>query len=673
MAERSGSRPIRNTNVEGKIRKEGFNPTGQNSPPTATESVGSGSRGVQDIRRKSSGVTDAVLSDQFRSASSSSLPKTISPSAGSPSAGSLFGRSPNKRTSISQGGSSFEAKLFPDRYATRLSPKAADENVDKRPEEKESADGEKGHGKEGGGKQKDAETQEGKTTAGGNAGEGAAGGEKKPSKAERKAAKRAALASGSGNAAASGGASGSGGPGGPTGASGSGHPQAGGAERKSQKQMTKAERRELQEKQRAEKQARIEAGLPPRPKPDAKPSSGAGPSTPSATSRQSSTPELHVSTARAKSENQPAPSYPTLAIFSHLPPFTKASPAHDVRADGANTNIHPMVEVLNLKFSEWVIAGGNARCVAMMLVFKQVISDYETPRGTSLQHNLITHIGKQVDYLTKYRSLAASMKTAIRFVKSAIVNVSIDMPDEDAKVHLCEKIDEFVRERIEFADKAIVDSELNSGRIKDGDVIMVYAKSSVVLQLLLAAHKKGTNFRVIVIDSRPKVEGRAMAQALGNAGISVTYGWLNSLAYVMKVVTKCYLGASAIFNNGGVLSRLGTAVVAMSAKNANKPVIVLCETYKFMDTVRLDSIVWNELGDPTELSIIGNRGASPPSSTTRPKPPKTILGDDPTLTLVNLHYDLTPPTFVDLIMCEFGPIAPDGVGAMIRFAADREG
>jgi len=69
----------------------------------------------------------------------------------------------------------------------------------------------------------------------------------------------------------------------------------------------------------------------------------------------------------------------------------------------------------------------------------------------------------------------------------------------------------------------------------------------------------------------------------------------------MKEVTKVFLGAHTLFSNGTVLSRAGTASVAMTAHSFNVPVIVCCETYKFTERVQLDSFVFNELGDPDEL------------------------------------------------------------------------
>jgi len=51
--------------------------------------------------------------------------------------------------------------------------------------------------------------------------------------------------------------------------------------------------------------------------------------------------------------------------------------------------------------------------------------------------------------------------------------------------------------------------------------------------------------------------------------------------------------------------RIGTALVAMEANEADKPVIVLCETIKFTERIALDSIVHNEIAPADDLVIPG--------------------------------------------------------------------
>ncbi len=117
-------------------------------------------------------------------------------------------------------------------------------------------------------------------------------------------------------------------------------------------------------------------------------------------------------------------------------------------------------------------------------------------------------------------------------------------------------------------------------------------RSSVVQKVLLEAWAVGTRFSVIVVDSRPMLEGISVHPA-----IPCTYLLLPALGSVISEVSIVLVGAHSIHSNGAVFSRAGTALVAMMAKQHSVPVVVCCGTYKFSEGVRLDSFTKNELGD----------------------------------------------------------------------------
>jgi translation initiation factor eIF-2B subunit delta len=195
------------------------------------------------------------------------------------------------------------------------------------------------------------------------------------------------------------------------------------------------------------------------------------------------------------------------------------------------------------------------------------------------------------------------MGNAIRWLKLEISKVDIDLPEAEAKKNICESIDIFIRERVTYADQVIAQS--TAEKIRDGDVILTYAKSSIVQKALVKAHRDGKNFRVIVVDSRPLHEGKHLAAALVELGMDVKYCLMNGLAHNIQDATKVLLGAHAMMSNGRLFSRIGTALVAMEANEADKPVLVLCETIKFTERVALDSIVHNEIAPADELVVPG--------------------------------------------------------------------
>ncbi|KAJ1656859.1 hypothetical protein IWQ61_003642 [Dispira simplex] len=344
-----------------------------------------------------------------------------------------------------------------------------------------------------------------------------------------------------------------------------------------------------------------------------------------------------------------------LPLVAHLeertyPPTTADAPP----------GLHPLVRSVGLQFAEFKICGSNARCIAMLQAFKQVIEDYQTPPYTTLCRHLPTYLSPQINYLVSMRPLAVAMGNAVRFLKLNISFLDIDLPESNAKQTLIEGIDEFIRERIIVADRVIVQYGLQ--KIQDGDVVLTYSCSSVVKAVLLAAHQKNIRFRVIVLDSRPLLEGRKLLQDLVDAGIQCTYSYLNSASYVMKQVSKVFLGTHAVLSNGALLSRAGTALVAMTAYDRNIPVIVCTETYKFTERVQLDSFVWNEVGNPHAL--IQGPGEDPIIA--NDKAPLEQWESSPNLRLLSLLYDVTPTDYLTMAITEVGMLPFTSVPVVLR-------
>jgi translation initiation factor eIF-2B subunit delta len=252
------------------------------------------------------------------------------------------------------------------------------------------------------------------------------------------------------------------------------------------------------------------------------------------------------------------------------------------------------------------------------------------------------------------------MGTAIRWLKLKISKIGPDVPDAEAKESLCEDIDEFIRDRVTLADEVIAKSA-SQQCIKDGDVILIFAKSSIVQKTLMRAHDDGKQFRVIIVDSRPLFEGKSMARALVDLGMEVKYCLMSGLSHCIRDATKVLLGAHAMMSNGRLYSRIGTAQVAMEANDFDIPVIVLCESVKCTERVALDSIVLNEVAPPDELLL---------PSTGPGKTQGTLAGwrDIKHLQLLNLMYDVTPADYIAMIVTELGIVPPSSVPVLQRLA-----
>lgn len=330
-----------------------------------------------------------------------------------------------------------------------------------------------------------------------------------------------------------------------------------------------------------------------------------------------------------------------------------------------NSTIHPAIVRLGVQYAEGVICGSNARCLAMLVAFKQVIADYATPAHKELSRDLEAKIKPYISFLNQCRLMSVSMGNAIKYLKYNISYGTRDLSEIEAKQKLIQSIEEYIKIKIILPAKAISTFVIEDKKIVDNDVIVVYACSSLVLRVLRTAHEHGIQFRVIVIDGRPRMEGKEMLRRLVRAGIKCSYMLINAVSYAMQEATKVFLGAHALLANGCVMSRVGSSQLALVAKSFNVSVLVCCQTYKFCERGQTDSFVLNELGDPDDLVNIGNKTAY-----------LSDWRDYNSLTLLNLVYDVTPPEFVSVVITELGLIPCTSVPVVLRMkqveTADRK-
>ncbi|XP_065854348.1 uncharacterized protein [Euphorbia lathyris] len=343
-------------------------------------------------------------------------------------------------------------------------------------------------------------------------------------------------------------------------------------------------------------------------------------------------------------------------LFRHLPQYERGTQLPDLETKFFQLDpMHPAVYKVGLQYLSGDICGGNARCIAMLQAFQEVIKDYSTPPEKTLTRDLTTKVGSYVSFLIECRPLSISMGNAIRFLKNRIAKLPLTLSELEAKTTLQADIDCFINEKILLADKVIVRHAVT--KIRDGDVLLTYGSSSVVEMILLHAHELGKQFRVVVVDSRPKLEGQLLLRRLVAKGISCTYTHINAVSYIMREVTRVFLGASSVLSNGTVYSRVGTACVAMVAHVFHVPVLVCCEAYKFHERVQLDSICSNELGDPEIISKVRGREEINflDACTNREN-----------LQLLNLIYDATPSDYVSMIITDYGMVPPTSVPVIVR-------
>lgn len=114
-----------------------------------------------------------------------------------------------------------------------------------------------------------------------------------------------------------------------------------------------------------------------------------------------------------------------------------------------------------------------------------------------------------------------------------------------------------------------------------GSWIATLSGSTAVRDALLEAQRQGRAPRVLLAESRPRLEGRALASALAQAGITV---WLvvdAALPLLISQAQGLWLGADAVTDQG-VLNKVGSYAAALAAREHSVPVYALAERRKFL-------------------------------------------------------------------------------------------
>ncbi|XP_059058337.1 translation initiation factor eIF-2B subunit delta isoform X2 [Achroia grisella] len=336
--------------------------------------------------------------------------------------------------------------------------------------------------------------------------------------------------------------------------------------------------------------------------------------------------------------------------------FQHLSTEHDkesLKNIAINSNLHPAIVKLGVQLASRVVAGSNARCIALLDALKKMVTDYTLPAKTEFARGLESHLSASLDYLWSMRQPSASQTNAIKYFRHNLTQLENNINEHDAKKILLDLIDNYVKEQIDKAGEAI--SLAVREKISEGDNILTYGCSSLVERILVEAWAARVRFHVVVVGSRLQRSARGLLQRLCAAGLPCTYLDITAVSHVIKKIDKVVVGAGSLLVNGSVLGAAGTAQVALLARAANVPVLVAAETHKFSDRVQTDAFVYNEIGDPDELIDKSDENS-----------PLKDWRSNPNLTPLNLLYDVTPPSLVTAVVTDLAILPCTSAPVVLR-------
>ncbi|MDZ7705710.1 MAG: NUDIX domain-containing protein [Trueperaceae bacterium] len=178
----------------------------------------------------------------------------------------------------------------------------------------------------------------------------------------------------------------------------------------------------------------------------------------------------------------------------------------------------------------------------------------------------------------------------------------------------------------------------NAAKLVAGRRVLTLSRSGTVLGALTQAEPRP---EVIVAASQPGGEGVGVAEALDDAGLSVTLIADAALAAVLgeKNVDLVLFGADSLLPSGGVVNKVGSALAALAARRVGIP----CYAVTTVDKLRPDDEVSFAEADTEDL-----------------------YGGDADLTLFNPLFEVVAGELITEIVTEEGGLEPSSLAQRAR-------
>ncbi|KAK6025545.1 initiation factor, subunit 2 family protein [Ostertagia ostertagi] len=260
----------------------------------------------------------------------------------------------------------------------------------------------------------------------------------------------------------------------------------------------------------------------------------------------------------------------------------------------STAHIHPAFLNLAVRCELGMIDEVDSLCLNFLGAFKQYLADWVAQRqkenrdSSSLGHDLDLAIRPQIAYLTQESRwpLPYALGNIVRQLKKEIMKMGTsDRSGNLLGIESVKKwLDDCEEEYFGSAYRAISDYLL--GKMKTSPNVITYEWCPVVNRVLLDAVEKDFDAIFTVID--PEMEGKGLRhiQSFIERKIRCRYTDLNSVGAVMKSGSMVLLGCAAVLSNGCVVAPKGSMLVALTAKAYNVPVLILSQTFKFVDKVQ---------------------------------------------------------------------------------------
>ena len=253
-------------------------------------------------------------------------------------------------------------------------------------------------------------------------------------------------------------------------------------------------------------------------------------------------------------------------------------------------------------------------------------------------------IQQGIELLISVRPTEPMLFNGMDYIKAEISKLAPNASADECQQKVAEAAQFYLNLINETAERAVLNG---LGIINDGDNVLTHCHSSSAVKTLKLHKGKGLKFKVYNTETRPLFQWRKTPKDLIEAGIDTTMvvDWVAPFLMDEEsgtdLMMDCVIiGCDAIKLDGGVINKVGSYSVGLSALFANVPVYIAGNLLKvdIHDKIhiekRQDHEVWED--SPEGLQFL------------------------------NLAFDKIPPKFIRGIITEFGIIKPRDIRAVVE-------
>ncbi len=237
-------------------------------------------------------------------------------------------------------------------------------------------------------------------------------------------------------------------------------------------------------------------------------------------------------------------------------------------------------------------------------------------------------LGQNCGRLVATRPTEPMLQNAMRFVLEGFRKGG-----RDCALETCEKVGRVLGEsrgRIAGFGHTIV---------KNGSTVFTHCHSSSVIEIFRRAKREGKKFSVICTETRPLFQGHRTVRDTLALGMPVTMVVDSAVNFFMPKCDVVLVGCDA-FVPAGLINKIGTSQVALSAKEHKKPVYCALSLLKFTERCEIEE------RSPSEITTEFTAGRG--------------------LKIRNPAFDLTPAKYIAGAITEAGILKPSRIGPAAR-------